>query len=85
MRAEDNISYWTQYHDLNKTVQFLVDKAEENNWKMDNGMRLLQPQDIDLAIIPFDASQTKFCGSNHSMLHKYCEEMPVWETDAPDE
>jgi len=62
--------------------QFLVDHAQQNGWTMDGGSRLLQHDDIDLSIIPFDAAQTQFCDKN-SPVFDLCSEMPIWEPDAP--
>ena len=81
-RADTNKSHWTMHQDGGK--QFLLHYAKQNNWKMNGGTRFLEEGDLDVLILPFDASQNKYCFSGKQNLRKMCRKMPLWEWEAPD-
>ena len=82
-RAEANKSHWTLHQDGGK--QFLLHYAKQNNWKMNGGTRFLEKGDLDVLILPFNASQNKYCLTKKQKRRKMCRKMPVWEWEAPDE
>ena len=69
-RADTNKSHWTMHQDGGK--QFLLHYAKQNNWKMNGGTRFLEEGDLDVLILPFDASQNKYCFSGKQNLRKMC-------------
>ena len=81
-RAASDKSHWTRYQDGGKDI--LLPFAKQNNWKMNGGSRFLEEGDLDVLVLPFDASQSRFCFAQRPKLRKMCRKMPVWEWEAAD-